>query len=104
MYSEDGDVLTVSCNPQIQIVNGLDPATEARVRAHEEEHHRDFVRQAERLRLALQHALHRGQDHQIDTRWDWFNYDLREAANRYHQRVGQGDIQVNIEPGRPRPV
>jgi hypothetical protein len=104
VYSEDGNVLTVTFSPQIQIVNGLDSATEARVRAHEEEHRRDFVQQAERLRMALQRAVQQGRDHQIDLRWDWFNYDLQQAANRYHQRVGQGDIRVSIQPGRPRPV
>jgi hypothetical protein len=103
-YYEDQNVLTVSFNPQIQVVNGLDPATDARVQAHEQEHYRDFAEKAERLRLALRRALQQGRDHQIDARWEWFNYDLREAANRYHQRSGQGDILPNNEPGIPRPV
>ena len=103
-YYQDQDVLTVSFNLEIQIVNGLDPATQASVMAHEDEHRRDFVQQAERLRLAIRRALQQGRDHQIDARWDWFNYDLREAANAYHRRVRQGDIIPNMEPGRPRPV
>jgi hypothetical protein len=103
-YNQDQDVLTVSFNLEILLVSGLDPATEASVRAHEAEHRRDFAQQAERLRQAIQRALHQGRDHQIDARWDWFNYDLREAANEYHRRVGQGDIIPNVEPGRPRPV
>jgi len=103
-YYLENDVLTVSFNPEIQIVTGLDAATETRVLAHEREHGRDFREKAERLRQALQAAIQQGRDHQIDARWEWFTYDLREAANRYHQRTQQGDVVPINEPSMPRPI
>lgn len=102
-YYQDGDVLTVTFNPQIQIVNGLDQATETSVREHELQHHRDFQRLAERLRIALQGAIGRRADPQVDLRWEWFSFDIREAENQFHQRTRQGDIRPNNPPRQPRP-
>jgi hypothetical protein len=101
-YYDDGNALSVTFRPEIRIVNGLDTAAEASVLTHEQRHRTDFMREAERLRTALRRAVRSG-DHQIDLRWEWFNYDLNEAANQFHRQSGQGDIRVNIQPGRPRP-
>ncbi len=82
-YDQEGEVLSVTFSPSIEIVSGLHPATETAVRAHEEQQRRDP---------------------EIDLRWGWFNYDLREDANPFHQRSGQGDIRPALQPRRPRPV
>ena len=103
-YYQEQDVLTVAFSPEILVVRGLDPVAESAVLTHEEEHYRDFEHQADRMRQAIQRAIAQGRELEIDVRWDWFTYDLREAANRYHQRTGQGDIIPNTEPGVPRPI
>lgn len=103
-YYQEGEVLTVTFSPVIEIVNGLDPTAETAVRAHEEQHRRDFVQRAQRLQAALQRAVQQRRDPEIDLRWEWFTYDLQEDANRFHQRTGQGDVRPAMQPRRPRPI
>jgi hypothetical protein len=103
-YYQEGEVLNVTFSPAIEIASGLDPATETAVMTHEQQHRRDFVQRAERLRAALQRTVQQRRDPEIDLRWEWFTYDLQEDANRFHQRMGQGDIRPAIPPRRPRPA
>ncbi len=111
--TSDGSSLTISFNPQILILEGLDSAAEARIVTEEAQHETDFHGIVRRMERALRAAIRAGQDPSIDDYWAWFRYYVEDAAARYHQHTenmrGETldaaglDTTRPTEPSSPRP-
>ncbi len=101
--TSDGSTLTITFNPQILILEGLDPATEAQIVTEEAQHETDFHRVERRMERALRAAIQAGESPNIDDYWAWYIYYISEARTMYHQQVGNPDTVPLVMPRSAAP-
>lgn len=83
--AERDGVITVTFRPAMHIKGGLGAKEQQKVISHEQRHDADFRKLAAALKKAIEKKIAKNQDPQSTKRWDWFEYDVCEAANRFHR-------------------
>jgi hypothetical protein len=97
--------ISIQFSPEILVNQDLQGDELSEVEAHERTHYRDFLRLANRLNRSLRRAVRSGNmsDSDLDRHWEWFNYDIAQAARALHQGSGRADITRVRQPTSPRP-
>ncbi|MFB3826082.1 MAG: hypothetical protein ACE15B_04900 [Bryobacteraceae bacterium] len=101
-FWQQDDTVTITFDPRVLILNGLDPATESQVVAEEAQHEADFRRIVSRMERALRAAMRSGGSPVIDDYWAWYLYYLEEARATYHRQTGNPDVLPPLMPTAPR--
>jgi hypothetical protein len=102
-WESRGEVLTVTFRPVILINQTLDQHTSRLVEAHERKHFQDFQSLAHEMATALQRAIQEGRDPQMETRWEWFEYDYCRASENYHRKLPNWSVGLCLAPSHTRP-
>jgi hypothetical protein len=100
--NDDGKRFTLTFKPELLVDNSLSPADLAPVLKHERVHEADFQGLAGKLKTSLEVAYKKSDDVDLDTWMKWFDYDVVQASNAYHRRVG-ANPDLSFPPGTPRP-
>jgi hypothetical protein len=104
-WREHNDVLTVTFSPIIILNNQLDDTARQEALRHEQRHFRDFRGLAQQLRTDLLRTVRQGRYtyQYMNSRWEWFLYDICRASRAFHQSL-EAMVEICNEPGSPRPL
>ena len=98
---DDGKVVTITFVCKRLIDRTLTGKELADVKQHEQKHFDDFQALAKTLQQSIQHAIHLDKPIDMDNRMEWFNWDVNEASNVFHRRLGMMP-NVMLQPNLPR--
>jgi hypothetical protein len=100
----EDDILTVAFTATIYINQALSNNEASGVEAHERRHFEDFRRLARELKESIESAIEKGNDPEIQTRLEWFDFDNCVARQRRHSEEGITDNLHCIQPFSSKPT
>jgi hypothetical protein len=77
--------------------------SKAEVLKHEKQHNTDWKKLAEALKAAVDNALKKGKDAEINDRMAWFLYDGCVKSKNFHSSVKGYDVETCSQPTVKRP-